>query len=320
MAISPLAGKPAPRELLVNVPHLVSAYYTHHPDPAVAKQRVAFGTSGHRGSSLSNTFNEDHVLAICQATCEYRQSQGIDGPLYLGMDTHALSEPAFASAVEVFAANGVNLSSSPAMATPPPRSSPTPSSPTTSAARPAWPTAWSSPHPTIPPMPAALNTIRPRAARPTPPPPAPSRTAPTRSCEGGLKDVRRIPFERALKADTTHAVDYIHPYLADLKNIIDMEAIAAAHLKIGVDPLGGASVAYWAPLAEMYGLDLEVVNPYVDPTFAFMTVDHDGKIRMDCSSPYAMASLIRLKDQLRHRLWQRPRRRPPRHRHPQRRA
>jgi phosphoglucomutase len=295
--VNSLAGKPAPRELLVNVPRLISAYYTHHPDPANPKRRVAFGTSGHRGNSLRNSFNEDHILAICQATCEYRKSQGINGPLYLGMDTHALSEPAFASAVEVFAAHGVNLVIQSNYGY-----TPTPVISHAILTHNQGRKTGLADGVVITP---SHNPPNAGGFKYNPPEGGPANTTTTRTIqdranlilENGLKDVRRIPFERALKADTTHAIDFIQPYLADLKNIIDMDAIAAAHLKIGVDPLGGAGVAYWEPLAEMYGLDLEVVNRDVDPTFAFMTVDYDGRIRMDCSSPYAMASLIHLKDQ-----------------------
>ena len=296
MGVDKLAGKPAPRELLVHVPRLISAYYTHKPDASDPGQRVAFGTSGHRGSSLSNTFNEDHVLAICQATCEYRQAQGFTGPLYMGMDTHALSEAAFASALEVFAANGVELFIQQG--------------------------GGYTPTPVI--SHAILTYNRGRASgladgvvitpshnppgdggfKYNPPSGGPADTGITGAIQqranailaDGLKDVRRMSFEKALQAPTTHEYDYVTPYVADLRSIIDLEAIAAAGLKIGVDPLGGASVAFWQPIAARYKLDVEVVNPYVDPTFAFMTVDHDGKIRMDCSSAYAMQGLIQLKD------------------------
>ena len=296
MAIHPLAGKPAPRELLINVPRLVSAYYTHAPDPAAAEQRVAFGTSGHRGSSLQSSFNETHILAISQAICDWRQAQPITGPLYLGMDTHALSEPALATAIEVFAANQVEIF--------------------IQAGRGYTPT------PVISHAILAYNrgritgmadgvVITPSHNPPddggfkyNPPSGGPADTSTTRQIQDranqlladGLKAVRRMPLARALAAPTTHEHDYITPYVADLGTVVNMEAIAAAGLKIGVDPMGGASLPFWAPIAERYRLDLEVVNPAIDPTFGFMSVDKDGKIRMDCSSPYAMASLIGLKD------------------------
>lgn len=297
MALHPLAGKPAPHDLLINVPRLIAAYYTVHPDPANPAQAVAFGTSGHRGSSTSGSFNEDHILATSQAICEYRRGQGISGPLYLGMDTHALSEPALISAVEVLAANGVNV--------------------VIQAGRSYTPT------PVISHAILTYNqgrtsgladgvVITPSHNPPgdggfkyNPPAAGPADTGITTAIQDranqllrdGLRGVQRMPFERALRADTTHERDYIPPYVADLKNVIRLDAIAGARLKIGADPLGGAGVAFWAPIAETYGLNIEVVNPYADPTFGFMTVDHDGKIRMDCSSPYAMAGLISLKDQ-----------------------
>lgn len=296
MAVHPLAGKPAPYELLVNVPRLISAYYTEKPDPDDPTQRVAFGTSGHRGSSFKGNFNEDHILAISQAICEFRQAQGITGPLFIGMDTHALSEPALASAIEVFAGNGQEIMiDADASYTPTPVIS----------------------H-------AILNYNRGRTTgladgvvitpshnppddggfKYNPPAGGPADTATTRAMQeraneilrNGGKDVKRMSLARARKAQTTHLYDYITPYVSDLRNVVDIPAIKASSLKIGVDPMGGASVGYWDPIAEMYGLDLEVVNPRVDPTFGFMTVDKDGKIRMDCSSPYAMASLIGLKE------------------------
>ena len=296
MSTNELAGKPAPRELLVNVPRLVSAYYTTHPDPAEREQRVSFGTSGHRGSSLDGTFNEDHVLAICQAIVELRRTRRIDGPLFVGMDTHALSEPALASAVEVFAANEVDIM--------------------VQSGRGYTPTPVIS-H-------AILTYNQDRGAgladgvvitpshnppddggfKYNPPSAGPADTDTTKTIqqraneilEDGLRQVKRIRLNRALSADTTHQYDYVTPYVSDLRNVVDMAAIAAAGLKIGADPLGGSGVAFWDPIAEMYGLDIEVVNRNVDPTFSFMTVDWDGKIRMDCSSPDAMAGLIGLKD------------------------
>lgn len=298
MSVHELAGKPAPRELLVNVPRLVSAYYTYKPDVAAlrAEQRVAFGTSGHRGSSLTRSFNEDHVLAICQATCDHRQSQGITGPLYLGMDTHALSEAAFATAVEVLAANGVDVMIQKGFGY-----TPTPVISHAILTHNRGRTSGLADGVVITP---SHNPPDDGGFKYNPPAAGPADTSTTKTIQDraneiladGLKAVRRLPFEKALKAATTHEVDYITPYVTDLRNIIHMEALASAHLKIGVDPLGGASVAFWEPIAEMYRLDIEVVNPYVDPTFSFMTLDHDGKIRMDCSSPYAMAGLIKLKD------------------------
>jgi phosphoglucomutase len=291
-----LAGQPAPREQLTNIPRLVSAYYTIQPDLEDPRQQVSFGTSGHRGSSLAGSFNEAHVLAITQAVCEQRAASGVDGPLYVAMDTHALSEPAFASALEVLAANGVQTM--------------------VQAGRGYTPTPVLS-H-------AILGYNRGRKTGLadgiviTPshnPPPAggfkynlPSGGPADAETTGriqdranellreGLREVRRMPFQRAQRADTTHAYDYVGPYVDDLCNVVDLEAVRAAGLQIGVDPLGGSGVAYWAPIAERYGLDLDVVNPEVDPTFRFMTLDWDGEIRMDCSSPYAMAGLIALKD------------------------
>ena len=296
MSIHRLAGKPAPRELLVNTPRLVSAYYAHRPDVAIAEQRVAFGTSGHRGSSLTNSFNEDHVLAICQAICEYRQAQGINGPLYVGMDTHALSEPAFATAVEVFAANRLDIMVQAGLGY-----TPTPIISHAILTYNRGRTSGLADGVVITP---SHNPPEYGGFKYNPPSGGPADTGTTRTIQDraneilrdGLKTVRRLSFQGALKAATTHEYDYISPYVADLANMIDMRAIAAAGLKIGADPLGGASVAFWQPIAERYGLNLEVVNPDVDPTFSFMSVDHDGQIRMDCSSPYAMAGLIQLKD------------------------
>lgn len=292
----PLAGKPAPRDMLANIPRLVAAYYAYHPDPAEPLERVAFGTSGHRGISFKHSFNEDHVLAISQAIAEYRQTQGITGPLFIGMDTHALSEPAFISAVEVFAANGLDIMFQEGLGYTP--------TPVISHAILSFNRA----HPGLL---ADGVVITPSHNPPTdggfkynPPSGGPADPEITGLIQAranaiiadGLHAVRRTPFERALKAETTHPYDYIMPYVEDLRNVVAMEAIAAAGLKIGVDPLGGAGIAFWPRIAETYRLNLEIVNPYVDPTFAFMTVDWDGKIRMDCSSPYAMASLISLKD------------------------
>jgi len=296
MAAHPLAGQPAPRELLVNVPRLVSAYYTFTPDPAVAEQQVAFGTSGHRGSSLQHSFNEEHILAICQALCEWRSAQRISGPLYLGMDTHALSEPALVTAIEVFAANGVELCVQTGLGYTP--------TPAVSHAILTYNRGRREGLADGVVITPSHNPPDDGGFKYNPPSGGPADTGTTRWVQDranqllreGLHAVRRMPFARAIAADTTHMHDYVGPYVADLANVIDMEAIRAAGLKLGVDPMGGASLPYWAPIAERYGLDLSVVNQSIDPTFAFMRVDKDGKIRMDCSSPAAMAGLIELKD------------------------
>jgi len=296
MSIHPLAGKPAPREMLVNVPRLVTAYYVYHPDVSEATQRVAFGTSGHRGSSLACSFNEAHILATSQAICELRAAQGVTGPLFIGMDTHALSEPALATAIEVFAANGVDVFYQEGLGY-----TPTPVISHAILTHNRGRRAGLADGVVVTP---SHNPPEDGGFKYNPPSGGPADTALTKQIQeranailaDGLRDVRRMPFKRALNAATTHAYDYVKPYVADLQAVVDMDAIAEAGLKIGVDPMGGAGVAFWEPIAEMYGLDLEVVNPAVDPTFAFMTLDWDGKIRMDCSSPYAMAGLIQLKD------------------------
>lgn len=296
MSLSPLAGKPAPHELLVNIPRLISAYYTQKPDLSDPAQQVAFGTSGHRGSSLRGSFNEDHILAICQAICEHRRAKKITGPLYIGMDPHALSEPALASAIEVFAANGQEIMIQAGLGYTP--------TPVISHAILSYNrnrTAGLADGVVITP---SHNPPDDGGFKYNPPEGGPANTSTTQAIQDranailqdGLRAVKRWPLTRALKADTTHEYDYISPYVVDLGNVINIPVIAHASLHIGVDPLGGASVAYWRPIADRYGLNIEVVNPYVDPTFGFMTVDKDGKIRMDCSSPYAMASLISLKD------------------------
>jgi phosphoglucomutase len=294
--LHPLAGQLAPKDMLANIPRLITAYYTVHPDPADPAQRVAFGTSGHRGTSHAGSFNEDHILAICQAICEYRVRQGTTGPLYAGMDTHALSEPALVTAIEVFAANGVRLVVQNGRGYTP--------TPVISHAI----LTWNRDHPAAPADGVVItpshNPAEDGGFKYNPPEGGPAATETTTWIQNranellgdGLKGVKRWAFSRAMAADTTEEYDYITPYVADLAQVIDMEAIAAAGPKIGADPMGGAGVHYWDPIAERYGLDLEVVNPHVDPTFAFMTVDHDSKIRMDCSSPHAMAGLIRMKD------------------------
>ncbi len=299
MAISPLAGKPAPKEMLVDLARLEREYYAQRPDPGDPNQLVSFGTSGHRGTSLNGTFTEAHILAITQAICDYRRSQDIDGPLQMGKDTHALSTPAQRTALEVLAANGVEtviqrddgVTPTPVISraiivhnrgrktgladgiviTPshnPPSDGGFKYNPTNGGPADTDVTKW---------VQDRANEL-------------------LRASNAGVK---RVPFATALKAATTHEEDFILPYVVDLKNVVDMEAIRAAGLKLGVDPLGGAALPYWEPINSIYKLDIKVVNPKLDPTFSFMTVDHDGKIRMDCSSPYAMASLVGLKDKFR---------------------
>ena len=296
MPTHPLAGKPAPLEVLVNIPRLVSAYYTLHPDPQNPAQAVVFGTSGHRGSSLTGSFNEDHVLAISQAIAEYRKAAGITGPLFMGMDTHALSEPALYTALEVFAGNGVELMIHAGM-----RYTPTP---VISHAILTYNTAHPGTQADGVVISPSHNPPEDGGFKYNPPNGGPADTDTTKWIQSranaiirdGLKAVKRLPFEKALKAETTHAIDLITPYVSDLENVVDLQAIAASGIHIGVDPLGGSGLAYWEPMAERYQLNLEVVNKRIDPTFSFMPLDHDGKIRMDCSSPYAMANLVAMKD------------------------
>ena len=296
MAINPAAGQPAQPSNLVDVPRLVSVYFANRPDPKVPEQRVSFGTSGHRGSSFNHAFNEWHILAITQAICEYRRGKGIDGPLFLGIDTHPLSEPAFVSAMEVLAGNGVSVLIPPSIEY----------TPTPAVSR------------------AILNFNRDKklgladgiVVTPSHNPPEdggfkydPPHGGPAASditgfiqnranelLENGLNGVKRTLFESALRSSTTQRHDFIAEYVADLEKVIDFDAIRGAKLNLGVDPLGGASVHYWGPIKERYGLNLTVVNDAVDPTFRFMTLDWDGRIRMDPSSPYAMRRLIGLKD------------------------
>jgi len=297
MAVHPLAGKPAPRSMLANIPRLVAAYYAIKPDPADPTQRVAFGTSGHRGSSCLGSFNEDHILATTQAICDYRAGRALRGPLSLGMDTHALSEPAFMTALEVLAGNGVPTRIQTGRGYTP--------TPVISHAI----LTWNRDHPGVL---ADGIVITPSHNPPedggfkyNPPSGGPADTDITKAVETmanaylekGLAGVRRRSYTAALAADTTEAYDYVTPYVADLATIVDLPAIKAAGVRIGVDPLGGSGVAFWAPIRERYGLDIELVSDVVDPTFSFMTVDKDGKIRMDCSSPYAMERLIALRDQ-----------------------
>ena len=296
MPLHELAGQPAPPELLTNIPRLVAAYYTHKPDTDDPAQRVSFGTSGHRGSSLAGSFNEDHILAVCQALCEVRAADGIDGPLHVGMDTHALSEAAFATALEVFAANGVAVRIQDGLGY-----TPTPVISHAILTYNAGRTEGLADGVVITP---SHNPPDDGGFKYNPPSGGPADAATTKTIQDranalladGLRGVRRISYQRALHAGTTQAYDYVTPYVEDLANVVDMEAVAAAGLTLGVDPMGGAGIGYWDPIAETYGLDLEMVNRRVDPAFAFMTVDKDGKIRMDCSSPYAMASLIGLRD------------------------
>ncbi len=296
MKLSPLAGKSAQPSMLVNVPKLITAYYTEVPDPSVPEQRVAFGTSGHRGSACAKSFNERHVLAISQAICLYRKQQGIDGPLFLGMDTHALSTPAFASALEVLAANGVEV-----MIAERDEYTPTP------AVSHAILTYNRGRDKSL----ADGILITPSHNPPddggfkyNPPNGGPADLDVTGWIEAtaneflrnDLQGVKRIIFEKALRTATTHRHNYLNAYVSDLDRVIDMDAIRGAKIRMGVDPLGGAGVHYWAPIAERYGLNLTVVNEEIDPTFRFMSVDWDGRIRMDPSSSHAMQNLIGLKD------------------------
>jgi phosphoglucomutase len=299
MAIHPLAGKPAPADVLIDVAQLEREYYARQPDPANPRERVAFGTSGHRGSSLNGTLNEAHILAISQAICDYRRAQGIDGPLYLGKDTHALSRLAQDSALEVLAANGVE----------------------TFLQRDDGVT----PTPVISHAILTYNRARPRGLadgivitpshnppqdggfKYNPPHGGPADSDVTTWIEqranaylaAGNREVRRVSLDAARRSACTHAHDFVRPYVDDLVNVVDLAAIRAAGITLGADPLGGAAVDYWGPIRDTHGLTLEVVHPQVDPTFRFMPLDHDGKIRMDCSSPYAMAGLLKLKDRFR---------------------
>ena len=293
----PRAGQPAAPGDLVNVAKLVTAYYTVHPDPGEVAQRVSFGTSGHRGSAFSATFNEDHILATTQAICEYRAAQGIDGPLYLGADTHALAEPATATALEVLAANGVRvLTDARGGYTPTPAVSRAILKHNAAGKGDADRGAQADGIVVTP----SHNPPRDGGFKYNPPDGGPAGTDITKWIQDranellsdGLSGVRRVPYAKAVAADTTGTFDFLGSYVAALDGVVDLAAIRDAGIRIGADPLGGASVAYWGEIGELYGLDLTVVNPEVDPTFRFMTLDWDGKIRMDCSSPFAMASLI----------------------------
>ena len=294
--VNPLAGKPAPASMLVNVPRLVTAYFSGKPDPAVASQRVAFGTSGHRGSAFNNAFNEAHILAISQALCDHRRRAGIDGPLFIGIDTHALAESAFASALEVFAANDVTV-----MIDERDGYTPTPAISHAILTYNRNRTSGLADGVAITP---SHNPPEDGGFKYNPPNGGPADTdittgierAANAFLEDGLRGLQRISYHRAHKAACVHRHDYIGPYVADLANVIDMEAIRASGVKIGIDPLGGAGVHFWQPIIERYGIAATIVSDTVDPTFRFMTVDWDGKIRMDCSSPYAMARLIGMRD------------------------
>ncbi len=296
MTVHPLAGKPVPPELVTNVARLVAEYYTREPEPEDPAQLVAFGTSGHRGSSLRGTFNEPHLLAIAQAIAEHRAGAGTSGPLFLGMDTHALSEPAFATTLEVLAGNGVEVVVQAGRGYTP--------TPVVSHAILTWNRGRRDGLADGVVVTPSHNPPEDGGIKYNPPSGGPADTVTTAAIQrranellrSGLAGVRRLPFARAQAAPTTREHDFVAPYVEDLATVVDLEAVASAGLRIGVDPLGGSGIAFWQPIAERYRLDLEVVNRRVDPTFAFMTVDRDGKVRMDCSSPYAMASLIGLAD------------------------
>ncbi|TRZ98458.1 MAG: alpha-D-glucose phosphate-specific phosphoglucomutase [Deltaproteobacteria bacterium] len=296
MGTHPNAGKPADTRYLVNVPRLVAAYFIEHPDPSDPSQRVAFGTSGHRGSSLSRSFNEAHILAMTQAICERRGHAGATGPLFLGMDTHALSEPAFRSALEVLAGNGVTVMvDRDGVCTPTPVISHAILSHNRGRKEGLADGIVITP---------SHNPPEDGGFKYNPPHGGPADAGVTREIEeranailrSGREEVRRIPFERAVASGTTVSHDYVGSYVGDLGAVLDLEAVRGAGIRIGVDPLGGSSTAYWEPITDRYGLDLTVVNPMIDPTFRFMPLDWDGKIRMDCSSPFAMAGLIAMRD------------------------
>jgi phosphoglucomutase len=296
MAVHPLAGEKAPRSLLANIPGLVTEYFVGRPDPEDASQRVSFGTSGHRGSSLQTSFNESHIVAITQAICEYRQAQGISGPLFLGRDTHALSEPAHTTAIEVLAGNGMETRIAKDFDFTP--------TPVISHAILGFNRGRSKGFADGIVITPSHNPPGDGGFKYNPPHGGAAGTAVTRwienranqFLESGLQGVKRVPYGRALKAASTQFHDFVSSYVGELGKVVDMEAVRASGLRIGVDPLGGAGVSYWEPIRDYYDLDLTLVNSSVDPTFSFMTVDKDGKIRMDCSSPYAMAGLIELKD------------------------
>ncbi|NPC71928.1 alpha-D-glucose phosphate-specific phosphoglucomutase [Corallococcus sp. AB004] len=291
----PSAGKPLSRDLLINPEKLRAQYYDDTPDASVAEQRVAFGTSGHRGSAARRSFNEAHILAVAQALCEYRKQQGYDGPLFLGMDTHALSEPAQRTTLEVLAAHGVEVRYTDG-------ATPTPVISHAILTYNRGRTSGLADGIVITP---SHNPPEDGGIKYNPPNGGPADTNVTSLVEkranelmaSGNKGVQRVPYEKARASATVKPYDFITPYVADLANVVDLDVIRGAKLKLGADPLGGSNLQYWEPIARKYGLDLTVVNPTVDPTFGFMPADHDGKIRMDCSSPYAMANLVKLKDQ-----------------------
>jgi phosphoglucomutase len=294
--IHPLAGKPVPSSMLANIPRLVTAYFAGKPDPKVATQRVAFGTSGHRGSALNDAFNEAHILAITQALCDHRAEKNLTGPLFIGIDTHALAEPALASALEVFAANGVTV-----MIDDRDGYTPTPVISHAILTYNKGRTDGLADGVVVTP---SHNPPEDGGFKYNPPNGGPADTditgaierAANRYLENDLDGVKRIPYERARKAACVHRYDYITPYVADLASVLDMDAIRGADVKIGIDPLGGAAVHYWQPIIERYRLNATLIRDEVDPTFRFMTLDWDGKVRMDCSSPYAMAQLINMRD------------------------
>ncbi len=296
MPIHPLAGQPAPPSSLVDIQKVLAAYHAEQPDPSLREQRISFGTSGHRGSAFKRSFNEAHILAVVQAVCEYRVSQHTTGPLYLGKDTHGLSEPAWISALEVLAANGVEV-----MIDKDGGYTPTPAISHAILTYNRGRTSGLADGIVITP---SHNPPEDGGIKYNPPQGGPADTNVTKWIEerantllgARLQGVKRLPLQQARQARTTHRHDYIKAYVSDLADIIDMAVIKSAKLKLGVDPLGGAGVAYWPPIAEQYGLHVEIVNPAVDPTFRFMPLDWDGKIRMDCSSAYAMTNLIALKD------------------------
>jgi len=299
MSISPLAGKPAPRNLLVDLSQLEEAYYGRAPDMADPAQLVAFGTSGHRGSALRGSFNETHIVAIAQAICDYRRGAGTDGPLYMGKDTHALSAPALRTALEVFAANGVETVIQ--------RDDGVTPTPVVSRAILVHNRGRKDRFADGVVVTPSHNPPEDGGFKYNPPDGGPADTQVTKAIEtranellrAGNRGVKRVPLDAAMRAPTTRQVDMIGPYVDDLASVVDMDAIRAAGLALAVDPLGGAGTPFWEPINAAYGLDIAVVNPAIDPTFAFMTVDHDGRIRMDCSSPYAMAGLVGLKDRYR---------------------
>jgi len=295
MALSPLAGKPAPLSILANIPKLVSYYYTNHPDPSEKDQLVEFGTSGHRGTSLKNSFNEDHILAITQAICEFRMAKGILGPLFIGKDTHALSEPSFITAIEVLAANDIDIVVQSDWGVTP--------TPVISHTILVW-NRGKGPLADGIVITPSHNPPEDGGFKYNPPNGGPADSEITGAIQkranellrDANREVKRIPYERALKSGRIAPRDFIASYVGDLRTVIDLDAVRSAGIRIGVDPMGGSSFPYWEPIAETYGIGVEIVNRSQDPTFGFMTVDKDGKIRMDCSSPYAMARLIGLKD------------------------